>query len=104
MCVKRKSVHPRISVGAISESRRIGGKRNSISPHVKFASPMRIILRLFDQPFSDRVLVAVTNNLVQRFIATNPVVIIVCLPERTGSHEARVDSVRRESFEGLDKP
>ena len=27
MCVKHKFTHPRITVGAISESRRIGGKR-----------------------------------------------------------------------------
>ena len=28
MCVKRKRTHPRIAVGAISESRRIGGNRS----------------------------------------------------------------------------
>ena len=109
VCVKRKFTRSRIGVGAISESRHIGGNwrvgnRSSLLLHVEFTSPMRIILWLSDESFSDGVLVAVTNNLIQRFIATNPVVIIVCLPEGTGSHETRVNLVRRESPEGLDKP
>ena len=65
---------------------------------------MRIILWLSDESFSDGVLVAVPNNLVQRFIAANPVVIIVCLPERIGSHKMPVNLVSGESPEGLDKP
>ena len=108
-CVSNVFSRSRISVGAISESRHIGGNwrvgnRSSLLLHVEFASPMRIILWLSDEPFSDGVLVAIANYLVQRFIAANPVVIIVRLPERTGTRETCVNFVRRESPKGLDKP
>ena len=64
---------------------------------------MRIIPWLSDEPFSDGVLVAIANYLVQRFIAANPVVIVVFLPEPTSPCKTSVNLDRRKSPEGLDK-
>ena len=64
---------------------------------------MGIVLWLSDESFSDGVLVAITNDLVQEFIPTNPIIVVVDLPKWTGSQETRVNLVRRESLEGLEE-
>ena len=80
------------------------GNWNSLLLHVEFASPMGVILWSSDKSLSHRILITITDDFLQRFIAADPVIIVIDLPDWTGSHEKGINLVRRESFEGLDEP
>ena len=65
---------------------------------------MRVILWSSDKSLSHRILIAITDDLLQRFIAANSVIIVIHLPDWTCSHETGINLVRREFSEGLDEP
>jgi hypothetical protein len=64
---------------------------------------MWVIFEMFDKPFSDGVFVTITNDFVQGFIAADPVVIVVSLPDGTVSQQPCVDLVGCEPLERLDE-
>ena len=58
----------------------IGSGGGGLRLEVGFAPPIRVIMCLFDYALSNRVVKAVTNTFVQRFVASNAVVMISFLP------------------------
>ena len=58
---------------------------------------------MFNEPFSDRVFVAVTDNFAQGFIASDTVLIIVLLPQGSILPKFCIDLFGCEFLEGLDQ-